>query len=72
MPHCAKSVFSIILIILPPHHQIPIYRLHMEIYHTTIPDDVKDIDSYVAEKLNIKVGNIYTLCSDEELEIEEL
>ena len=28
------------------------------IYHTTIPDDVEDIDSYVAEKLNIKVSNL--------------
>ena len=46
--------------------------VNAKIYHTTIPDDVEDIDSYVAEKLNIKVGNIYTMCSDEELEIEEL
>ena len=26
----------------------------------------------VAEKLNIKVDNVYTMCSDEELKIEEL
>ena len=43
-----------------------------KIYHTTIPDDVEDIYSYVADKLNIKVVNIYIMCSDEELEIEEL
>lgn len=43
-----------------------------KIYHTTIPDYVEDIDSYVADKLNIKVSNIYTMYSDEELEIEEL
>ena len=43
-----------------------------KIYHTTIPDDVKDIDSYIAEKLNISLNSIYTMCSDEELEIEEL
>ena len=43
-----------------------------KIYHTTIPYNVEDIDSYVAEKLNIKISNIYTMCSDEELEIEEL
>ena len=43
-----------------------------KIYHTTILDNVEDIDFYVADKLNIKVGNVYTMCSDEELEIEEL
>ena len=43
-----------------------------KIYHTTIPNDVEDIDFNVAEKLNLKVGNVYTMCSDEELEIEEL
>lgn len=43
-----------------------------KIYHTTVPEDVEDIDSWVAEQLNIKVGNIYVLCSDEQLEIEEL
>lgn len=46
--------------------------VNCKIYHTTVPDDVEDIDSYVAEKLNMKIGNIYTLCSEEELEIEEL
>lgn len=43
-----------------------------KIYHTTIPDNVEDIDSYVADKLNINIGNIYTMCSNEELEIENL
>ena len=43
-----------------------------KIYHTTIPNDVEDIDFYIAEKLNINVGSVYTMCSDEELEIEEL
>ena len=43
-----------------------------KIYHTTISDDVEDIDSYIADKLNIKISNIYTMCSDEELNIEEL
>ena len=46
--------------------------VNAKMYHTTIPDDVEDIDSYVADKLNIKVSNIYTMCSDEELEIENL
>ena len=46
--------------------------VNAKIYHTTIPDDVEDIDSYIADKLNIKISNIYTMCSDEELEIEEL
>lgn len=46
--------------------------VYAKIYHTTVPDDVEDIDSYIAEKLNIKVSNIYTMCSEEELEIEEL
>ena len=46
--------------------------VNAKIYHTTIPDDVEDIDFYVADKLNIKVSNIYTMCSEEELEIEEL
>ena len=27
--------------------------VNAKIYHTTIPDDVEDIDSYIAEKLNI-------------------
>ena len=43
-----------------------------KIYHTIIPENVEDIDSYVAEKLNISLSSIYTMCSDEELEIEEL
>ena len=43
-----------------------------KIYHTTIPDDVEDIDSYVANNLNIKLCNICTMFSDEELEIEIL
>ena len=43
-----------------------------KIYHTIIPDDVEDIDSYIAKKLNIQINSIYTMCSDEELEIEEL
>ena len=43
-----------------------------KIYHTTITDDVEDIDAYVANKLNINIGDIYTMYSDEELEIEEL
>ena len=43
-----------------------------QIWHTTIPDEVEDIDSYVADKLNISLSSIYTMCSDEELEIEEL
>ena len=43
-----------------------------KIYHTTVPDDVEDIDSYIAEKLNISLNSIYTMCNDEELEIEEL
>lgn len=45
-----------------------------KIYHTIIPDDIEDIDIdyYVANKLNINVGDIYTMYSDEELEIEEL
>lgn len=46
--------------------------VNAKIYHTIITNDVEDIDSYVAEKFNIKVDSIYTLCSDEELEIEEL
>ena len=46
--------------------------VNSKIYHTTISDNVEDIDSYVADKLNIRVGDIYTMCSDEELEIEEL
>lgn len=46
--------------------------VNCKIYHTIIPDDVEDIDCYVAEKLNIKVSNIYVMCSNEELEIEEL
>ena len=46
--------------------------VNAKIYHATIPNDVEDIDSYVADKLNIKVSNIYTMCSDEELEIENL
>lgn len=46
--------------------------VNAKIYHTTISDDVEDIDSYVADKLNIKVSNIYTMCSNEELEIENL
>ena len=43
-----------------------------KIYHTTVPDDVEDIDSYIAEKLDISLSNIHVMCSDEELEIEEL
>lgn len=45
-----------------------------KIYHTTIPDEIEydNTDEYIAEKLNIKSSNIYTLLSDEELEIEEL
>jgi len=43
-----------------------------QIWHTTIPDEVEDIDSYVAEKLGLKTDCVYTLCSDEELEILEL
>ena len=48
--------------------------VNAKIYHTTIPEDVEDIDSYIAKKLNININisNIYTMCSDEELEIEEL
>ena len=48
--------------------------VNCKIYHTTIPEDVEDIDSYIAKKLNININisNIYTMCSDEELEIEEL
>ena len=46
--------------------------VNAKIYHTTISDNVEDIDSYVAEKLNIKVSNVYTMYSEEELEIEEL
>lgn len=45
-----------------------------KIYHTTIPDEIEydNTDEYIAEKLNINSSNIYTLLSDEELEIEEL
>ena len=43
-----------------------------KIYHTTIPDDVEDIDSYIAEKFNISLNSIYIMCSYKELEIEEL
>ena len=46
--------------------------VNCKIYHTTIPDNIEDIDSYIADKLNINSSNIYTLLSDEELEIEEL
>ena len=46
--------------------------VNCKIYHTELPDDVEDVDSYIANKLNINVGNIYTLCSEEELEIAEL
>lgn len=46
--------------------------LNCKIYHTELPDNVEDVDSYIAEKLGIKTSNVYTLCSDEELEIEEL
>ena len=46
--------------------------VNAKIYHTTIPDDVEDIDSYVADKLNRKVSNNYTKWSNEELEIENL
>lgn len=46
--------------------------VNAKIYHTTIQDDIEDINFYVADKLNIKVSNIYTMCSDEELEIENL
>ena len=46
--------------------------VNAKIYHTTITDDVEDIDSYVADKLNIRICDIYTMRSDEELEIEEL
>ena len=48
--------------------------VNCKIYHTTIPEDVEDIDSYIAKKLNININisNIYTMCSDEELKIEEL
>lgn len=46
--------------------------VNAKIYHTTIPDNIENIDFYISDKLNIKVSNIYTMCSKEELEIEEL
>lgn len=46
--------------------------VNCKIYHTELSDEVEDIDDYIAKKLNMKVGNIYTLCSETELEIEEL
>ena len=46
--------------------------VNAKIYHTTVPDDVEDIDSYIAEKFDISLNSIYTMCSDKELEIEEL
>lgn len=46
--------------------------VNCKIYHTIIPEEIEDVDSYIAKKLNINIGNVYTLCSEEELEIEEL
>jgi len=43
-----------------------------KIYHIELPDEVEDVDSYIAKKLNRKVSNVYTLCSERKLEIEEL
>ena len=44
-----------------------------KIYHTKLPEfEIEDVDRYIAKKLNIKISNCYTLCSEEELEIEEL
>lgn len=42
-----------------------------KIYHTIVPEG-EDIDIYCLEKLGTKGDNIHILCSDEELEIEEL
>ena len=46
--------------------------VNCKIYHTTIPEDVEDIDVYISKTFNINYNSFYTLCSDEELEIEEL
>lgn len=43
-----------------------------EIYHTTIPDDIDDVDEYISKKFNLRIDEIFSMTGQNTLTIKEL
>lgn len=42
------------------------------IYHTEIPDDIEDVETYLYKKYKLKSSQISFIVTDEKLDIEDL